>query len=188
MSQPGMTEFTPRTKAAVIDPVPMPPDPPFAVDERETLIAFLDYYRAVLARKAAGLTREQLAVTLPPSDISIGGLLKHMALVETNWFVRNWRGLDEGEPWASADWDADPDWDFHSAAEDEPEQLLALYIGAIERSRTEIEGCDDLAATAESRGRVISLRWMLVHMIEEYARHAGHADLLRQSIDGAVGD
>ena len=172
----------------MIDPEALPPDPPFAVGERETLVTFLDYYRAVLIRKAAGLSRQQLAVTLPPSDMSIGGLVKHMALVENNWFVRNWSGADPGEPWTSVDWDADPDWDFHSAADDEPEQLLALYTAALDRSRRAIEGCDDLSATAESRGRVISLRWMLVHMIEEYARHCGHADLLRQSIDGATGD
>jgi Protein of unknown function (DUF664) len=172
----------------VIAEIPLPPDPPFAVGERETLVTFLDYYRAVLLRKAVGLSREQLAATLPPSDMTIGGLVKHMALVENNWFVRNWKGADPGEPWTSVDWDADPDWDFHSAADDQPEQLLALYTDAIERSRGAIEGCLDLSATAESRGRVISLRWMLVHMIEEYARHCGHADLLRQSIDGATGD
>ena len=120
--------------------------------------------------------------------MTIGGLVKHMALVENNWFVRNWSGADPGEPWTSVDWDADPDWDFHSAADDQPEQLLELYTDAIERSRGAVEGCLDLSATAESRGRVISLRWMLVHMIEEYARHCGHADLLRQSIDGATGD
>jgi hypothetical protein len=172
----------------VIAEIPLPPDPPFAVGERETLVTFLDYYRAVLHRKAVGLSREQLAATLPPSDMTIGGLVKHMALVENNWFVRNWSGADPGEPWTSVDWDADPDWDFHSAADDQPEQLLALYTDAIERSRAAIEGCPDLSTTAESRGRVISLRWMLVHMIEEYARHCGHADLLRQSIDGATGD
>ena len=166
----------------------MPPDPPFAVDERETLVAFLDFYRAVLLRKAAGLTRAQLAVSIPPSDMTIGGLVKHMALVENSWFVCNWQGADRGEPWTSVDWDTDPDWDFHSAADDEPEQLLALYTTAIERSRAAIADSHDLSATAESRGRVISLRWILVHMIEEYARHCGHADLLRQSIDGATGD
>ena len=172
----------------MIGSVPLPPDPPFAVDERETLVTFLDYYRSVLLRKASGLTQAQLAVAVSPSDMTLGGLVKHMALVENNWFVRNWQGADPGEPWTSVDWDADPDWDFRSAADDEPEQLLALYTAAIERSREAIEGCDDLSATAESRGRVISLRWMLVHMIEEYARHCGHADLVRQSIDGAVGD
>ena len=172
----------------MIASVPLPPDPPFAVDERQTLVTFLDYYRSVLLRKASGLTQAQLAMAVPPSDMTLGGLVKHMALVENNWFVRNWQGADPGEPWTSVDWDADPDWDFHSAADDEPEQLLALYTIAIERSREAIAGSDDLSATAESRGRVISLRWMLVHMIEEYARHCGHADLLRQSIDGSVGD
>ena len=171
----------------MIASVPLPPDPPFAVDERETLVTFLDYYRSVLLRKASGLTQAQLAVAVPPSDMTLGGLVKHMALVENSWFVRNWQGADPGEPWTSVDWDADPDWDFHSAADDEPEQLLALYTAAIERSRQAIEACDDLSATAESRGRVISLRWMLVHMIEEYARHNGHADLMRELIDGAVG-
>jgi len=172
----------------VIGPFPLPSEPAFADDERATLLAFLDYYRVVLLRKAVGLTRAQLAATLPPSDMTLGGLIKHMALVENNWFVRNWQKADPGEPWSSVDWDSDPDWDFHSAADDEPEQLLALYTSSIERSREAIDGCNDLAATEESRGRVISLRWMLVHMIEEYARHCGHADLLRQSIDGAVGD
>jgi hypothetical protein len=172
----------------VIGPVAMPEDPPFAVGERETLVSFLDFYRSVLLRKAAGLTRTELAATLPPSDMTLGGLVKHMALVEINWFVRNWQHADPGEPWASVDWNADPDWDFHSAVDDEPDHLLELYMHAIARGRQAIEGCDDLSATAESRGRVISLRWMLVHMIEEYARHCGHADLLRQAVDGSVGD
>jgi hypothetical protein len=186
--QSGHDTVHTQDRDAVIRPVPLPSEPAFAVDERATLVGFLDYYRVVLLRKAAGLTRAQLAVTLPPSDMTLGGLIKHMALVENNWFVRNWQRADPGEPWSSVDWDSDPDWDFHSAADDEPEQLLALYTSSIERSREAIDGCNDLAATEESRGRVISLRWMLVHMIEEYARHCGHADLLRQSIDGAVGD
>ena len=78
-------------------------------------------------------------------------MVKHMALVENSWFVCNWQGADRGEPWTSVDWDADPDWDFHSAADDEPEQLLALYTTAIERSRAAIAGSHDLSATAESR-------------------------------------
>jgi hypothetical protein len=172
----------------MIPEIPAPEDPPFAVDERQTLVSFLDYHRAVLLRKAAGLTRPQLAIALPPSDMTIGGLLKHMALVEENWFVCNWQGSEHNEPWRSVDWDADPDWDFHSAGDDEPEQLLELYTTSIEGARAAIVDSHDLSATAESRGRVISLRWMLVHMIEEYARHCGHADLIRQHIDGRTGD
>ncbi len=81
-----------------------------------------------------------------------------------------------------------PDWDFESAADDEPEQLLALFDAAVERSRLAIESSVDLDATVESRDRTISLRWILVHMIEEYARHCGHADLIRESIDGSTDD
>ncbi len=172
----------------MIRAIPVPADPSFAVDERQTLIEFLDFYRAVLIRKAVGLTREQLATSLPPSDLTLGGLVKHMALVENSWFVHNWRGEQPGEPWAGVDWGADPDWDFHSAADDEPEELLALYESSLEESRRAIADSHDLAATAESRGRVISLRWILVHMIEEYARHCGHADLIREAIDGSTGD
>jgi hypothetical protein len=177
-----------QEKNSVIAAIPLPPDPPFAVDERETLVSFLDFYRAVLLRKAAGLTRTQLAATVPPTDLTLGGLVKHMALVEKNWFVRNWRGEDPGEPWSRVDWDADPDWDFHSAKDDQPGELLALYTDAVDRSRAAIADSHDLSATVESRDRVISLRWILVHMIEEYARHCGHADLIREAIDGQTGD
>ncbi len=183
-----MTEFTSRADNDVIGSIELAPDPPYAVDERQTLVTFLDYYRSVFLRKMAGLTAEQLALSLPPSALTLGGLLKHMALVEDNWFSSNWKGAPEIEPWASVDWDADPDWDFHSAGGDRPGELLALYDDAVARSRAAIADSYDLSATAESRGRVISLRWILVHMIEEYARHCGHADLLRQAIDGAVGD
>jgi hypothetical protein len=172
----------------MISEISLPSDPSYAVDERQTLIEFLDYYRAVLIRKAVGLTKHQLATSVPPSELTLGGLVKHMALVEVSWFVQNWGGRPAGEPWDSVDWDADRDWDFHSAADDEPEQLLALYQASIDASRLAIADSFDLSATAESRGRVISLRWILVHMIEEYARHCGHADLIREAVDGATGD
>ena len=172
----------------MIGPIELAPEPPFAVDERDTLVTFLDYYRSVFLRKMTGLTAEQLMATLPPGTLTLGGLLKHMALVEDSWFSSNWEGSPEVEPWASADWEADRDWDFHSASDDQPAELLALFTDAVERSRAAIADSHDLSATAESRGRVISLRWILVHMIEEYARHCGHADLIRESIDGQTGD
>jgi uncharacterized damage-inducible protein DinB len=183
-----MTEFTSRPETGVIGPFDLEPDPPYAVGERDTLVTFLDYYRSVLLRKAAGLTAEQLSAALPPGTLTLGGLLKHMALVEDNWFSHNWQGVQHGEPWTSVDWDADPDWDFHSAKDDQPGELLALYTDAVDRSRAAIADSHDLSATVESRGRVISLRWILVHMIEEYARHCGHADLIREAIDGQTGD
>ena len=127
-------------------------------------------------------------MSVPPSNLTLGGLVKHMALVEHSWFAHNWLGEPPAEPWASVDWDADPDWEFDTAGDDEPGQLLAWFEASIDASRRAIADSHDLSATAESRGRVISLRWILVHMIEEYARHCGHADLIRQAIDGATGD
>ena len=172
----------------MIDPIELAPEPPFAGGERDTLVAYLDYYRSVLARKAVGLTAEQLNANVSPSTLTLGGLLKHMALVENHWFVCVWRGEEEGEPWSGVDWEATPDWDFESAADDQPEQLLALFDAAVDRSRSAIDGSTDLDATVPSRDRLISLRWILVHMVEEYARHSGHADLIRESIDCATDD
>ena len=119
---------------------------------------------------------------MPPSTLTLGGLLKHMALVENHWFVCVWLGERGGRAVVDRRLAGDPDWDFDSAADDEPEQLLALFDGAVERSRSAIEGSVDLSTPPPiTRDRAISLRWMLVHMIEEYARHCGHADLLRDS-------
>jgi uncharacterized damage-inducible protein DinB len=174
--------------AAIEPPVDLAAEPRYVGDERTTLTEFLDYYRSVLLRKAAGLTPRQLATSFGASTLTIGGLLKHMALVEQSWFGECWLGEPAIEPWVSVDWTATPDWDFESAAHDTPQQLSTLFTAAVERSRAAIEGCNDLDATVESRQRTISLRWILVHMIEEYARHCGHADLLRESIDGSTGD
>jgi hypothetical protein len=168
--------------------VPSPWEPPFAGTEVEHLLGALGRLRTTFRWKAGHLDAAGLSTRIPSSDLTLGGLLKHLALVEDFTFTWKMRGAAPGPPWQEVDWDADPDWDFHSAVDDEPDHLLELYTRAIARSREAIEGCDDLSATAESRGRVISLRWMLVHMIEEYARHCGHADLLRQAVDGAVGD
>jgi uncharacterized damage-inducible protein DinB len=166
-------------------------EPDRSGDDLTLLTQFLDYQRAVMVRKAEGLTAEQLAMRLGPSEMTLGGLLKHMALVEDSWFERRLLGRDEPEPWASVDWDADPDWEFHTAADDEPAELLRLYRVACERSRAAVEEVRDLDVMSKvpnRRGERYSLRWILIHMIEETARHAGHADLLRESIDGAVGD
>ncbi len=152
------------------------------------MLEFLDYYRAVLLRKCAGLTRAQLATRVGASSLTLAGLLKHMALVEQHWFHECWRGAAETEPWAGVDWEAQPDWDFETATDDTPQYLADLYLEALARSRAAIDGCDDLAATVDRRGQPVSLRWILVHMIEEYARHCGHADLLREAVDGVTAD
>lgn len=168
-------------------------DPDLRSTERETLEQFLDYYRAVLWRKAEGLDADQLAARLGPSSLTIGGLVKHMAGVEDNWFVVVWQGAEASEPWASADWDADPDWELNSAGENTLDELRDLYETAIARSRTTLSTVTDLDEVSSWPSRHdgeghFSMRWILVHMIEEYARHCGHADLIRESIDGATGD
>jgi uncharacterized damage-inducible protein DinB len=167
---------------------PPPHDPDGTASERQTLIEFLDYYRAVLLRKAAGLDRAQLATRLGASSLTIGGLVKHMAFVEHGWFRECWLGEGLIEPWSAVDWEATPDWDHESAADDSPADLADLLLASIERSRAAIADEPDLAATVRYREQSWSLRWILVHMIEEYARHCGHADLLRETIDGRTGD
>ena len=165
-------------------------EPDLVGDERTTLEQFLDFYRQVLLRKADGLSSEELARSVPPSPLTIGGLLKHMAVVETNWFVRRFEDGDYPEPWVSAPWDKDLDWDFTSAADDSPQYLIELFQESVAVSRAiagRAESLDQLAVRTR-RGEPFSLRWILVHLIEEYARHVGHADLIRESIDGATGD
>jgi uncharacterized damage-inducible protein DinB len=171
---------------AAIDPATVP-----AGDELTTLRRFLDFYRAVMVRKAQSLTSEQLAARLGPSEMTIGGLIKHLAYAEDIWFDRRLVGHEWGEPWVTVDWDADPDWEFHSAVDDDLDQLIGLYEQACARSRAAVDEIGDLDAMSKvpnRRGEYFSMRWILLHMIEETARHAGHADLIRESIDGTVGD
>ena len=170
------------------------PEPPFAGDEVATLLGFLDYQRATLAWKCRGLDTAGLAATVGVSSMTLGGILKHLAYVETHWFSRWLRGNDCQPPWDTVDWDADPDWEWHSAAEDTPEQLFALWEECVARARTgtaEALADGDLGQLARRTwpdGRAPSLRWIVCHMIEEYARHNGHADLIRESVDGATGE
>jgi uncharacterized damage-inducible protein DinB len=165
--------------------------PPAAADEATTLLAFLDYFRDTLRRQADGLDAEQLATRLPPSTLTLGALLKHLAHVERYWATYVFAGEAMTEPWASADWDADPDWEMTSAADDPPEELRRLFdaevaaADAVYRRVLDEVGLDALAVRVRHR-KHFSLRWILVHLVEEYARHCGHADLIRESIDGAV--
>ncbi|HSS68183.1 MAG TPA: DinB family protein [Nocardioidaceae bacterium] len=170
-------------------------DPPLRASEVDTLLAYLDYHRDTLRQKTDGLSAEQLRATLAPSTMTLGGMVKHLALVETWWFNEVLLGNPQIEPWASVDWDADPDWDWHSADDDSPEQLRAMFDSAAAASDEIIaaaiaEGGLERLSVRESRRSegAFSLRWIIVHMIEEYARHNGHADLLRESIDGVTGE
>ena len=170
-------------------------DPPLAADEATMLQGFLDYHRDTLRWKTDGLTQEQLATTHPPSTMSLGGILKHLALVEDWWFSVSLLGNEYAELWRGVDWDGDPDWEWRTAADDSPETLRALFDEACAASDRCIEraladhGLDTLSVRrSRQEDSPFSLRWILLHMIEEYARHNGHADLIRESIDGETGE
>jgi uncharacterized damage-inducible protein DinB len=166
-------------------------DPPETGTELEQLTSYLDYQRETVLLKAAGLDRAQLAQPHPPSTLTLGGLLNHLALVEGSWFRVRFAGLPDDELWAGHDWDADPDYELRTAADLEPDELRRRYEHACARSREVVAAArdlDQLSVEARGNGARFSLRWMLLHLLEETARHAGHADLLREAIDGTVGE
>jgi uncharacterized damage-inducible protein DinB len=168
--------------------IPMPDrrEPDLTADERPLLTGFLDYYRDTLATKCAGLSAEQLAErAVPPSPLSLLGLVRHMAEVELGWF-RRFNGEDVVHRYSTED---NPDGEFLDAAA-KPEQVDEAYRYWQEEVRhaREVVAAHSLDDTFTRRGATFSLRWILVHMIEEYARHCGHADFLRERIDGDTGD
>ena len=166
-------------------------DPPLAADETSTLLAFLRYHRDTLRMKTEGLDAEQLATTHAPSTMTLGGMLKHLALVEDWWFGCTFFGREASAPFDSVDWEDDADWDWHSAVDDSPEELRALFDRMCAASEEVVAGVEDWSTLSQRQSRTgerFSLRWIVVHMIEEYARHNGHADLLREAIDGATGE
>jgi uncharacterized damage-inducible protein DinB len=159
--------------------------------ERDTLIAFLDYHRELLIDKASGLTDEQLHTAIAPSSLTLGGLVNHMAVVEDSWITDDFAGDAIPEPWASAPWEDDRDWELTSAPDVSTTELFQRYRAAIARSDAILAGVDDLGALSTKLhpdGEAWSMRWILTHLIEETARHCGHADFIRESLDGSVGD
>jgi uncharacterized damage-inducible protein DinB len=170
-------------------------DPPLQADEATTLRAFLDYQRETFRWKCRGLTQEQLAQSLPPTDMTLGGMMKHLAVVESGWFEETFAGKPQMPPFDTVDWDADRDWEWHTAKDDTPEELFALFDEAVRRADAVVDealagpGVEGASAeTSRREGTPFSLRWIILHMIEEYARHNGHADLIRESIDGETGE
>lgn len=174
---------------------PLLSEPPVAGSEVDTLIGSLERQRRTFAWKCGGLDAAGLRARLGPSSVTLGGLLKHLALVEDHYFTSSLAERPMGEPWASADWDADPDWEWTSAADDAPEELMTLWHDAVARSRTVLtealaDGGLDHPVPGKStpEGEHASLRRLLVDLVEEYARHVGQADLIRESVDGLVGE
>jgi hypothetical protein len=169
-------------------------EPPPTGTELETLQGALERQRGYVAWKCGNLDAAGLRATLGPSDMTLGGLLKHLALCEDHMFSVKLYGRDPDPRWAAGDWEADPDWEWHSAAKDSPEQLMSMWQDAVARSRTLVAeavadgGLDRPAGFTWPDGRTPSLRRLMMDMIEEYARHVGHADLIRESVDGLVGE
>jgi hypothetical protein len=181
-----------------IDDVPWQPppwEPPLAGTEVEHLTGALDRLRTTFRWKSGHLDAAGLQVSIGASPLTLGSLLKHMAFVEDYTFRTKMRGESPGEPWESVDWDAvDDDWVFSSAADDTPEELYALYDGAVERSRARLVaaladgGLDQRVHISGPDDVHASLRRLLCDLIEEYGRHTGHADLIREAVDGVVGE
>jgi uncharacterized damage-inducible protein DinB len=165
-------------------------DPPLVNAERASLLAWLDYHRETLAMKCEGLSAAQLCLrSIPPSTMSLIGLVRHMAEVERNWFQRVMSGLgDDVAGPIYYERVANPDGDFDDVDPVTVDADLATWRREIAAADAVIAGLDlDDRRSSADRGE-FDLRWVLTHMIEEYARHNGHADLLRETIDGATGD
>jgi len=167
---------------------------PLRADEVTALRGFLDYHRDTFRWKCAGLSQEQLAQAHPPSTMTLGGMMKHLALNEVGWFGSSLAGLPYPPPFDDVDWDADPDWEWRTAADDSPEDLRALYDDCVRRADAAVDealaagGLDAVSVEESSSDGPFSVRWILLHMIEEYARHNGQADLIRESVDGMTGE
>jgi uncharacterized damage-inducible protein DinB len=161
-------------------------DEPSTGDERAMLNGFLDWYRGTLLVKCQGLTPEQLAEqAVPPSNLSLIGLVRHMTEVEQGWFRRGFSGEDVPRPYTT---EPSSDEDIEEASAATAAADYELFVRELDLCRAAVAG-RGLDETFMSRhNREMSLRWIYIHMIEEYARHCGHADLLRERIDGATGD
>ena len=172
-------------------------EPPIAGTEVEHLVGALDRLRATFRWKADNLDAAGLSTRIGASSLTIGGLLKHLAAAEDYIFTVKMRGEPMGSPWDEMfgdAWRPSSDDTFTSAADDTPEQLYALWDGAVERSRARLGaaladgGLDQPVHIAWPDGRHANLRRLVCDLLEEYGRHTGHADLLREAVDGVVGE
>lgn len=166
---------------------------PEAGDEVSTLVAALERNRRTFAWKCSGVDADGLRATAGTSPLTLAGLMKHLALVEDYYFTYRLRADPMPPPWDRVDFDADPEWEWRTALQDDPDDLRELWRQSVLRSRAALdhalaEGGLDTLVTVGGPDGVRSLRRLLVDLIEEYARHTGHADLLRESVDGETGE
>lgn len=173
----------------------LPNEPPLAGDEAETLVGELERVRRVIAWKCAGLGAAGMRTTLGTSTMTLAGLLRHLTLVECDVFRRRLDGGSLGPPWDDVDWAGDPDWEWRTATAMDPEALRAAWRATVAASRARLAralgegGLDQpCRGVVTAGGESPTLRRALIDLIEEYARHAGHADLLREAVDGLVGE
>jgi hypothetical protein len=171
-----------------------PWEPPLAGSEAEHLLGALDRLRATFRWKADDLDAHGLQTRIATSTLTLGGLLKHLAAVEDYYFTTRLWGEPMAPDWDDNGWDGSDTWEFDSAADDSPDQLYALWDGAVERSRVQLDkaladgGLDRPIHASDGDGHHASLRRLVCDLIEEYGRHTGHADLLREAVDGRVGE
>ena len=170
-----------------------PWEPPLAGTETEHLVGALERLRTTFRWKADDLDAAGLRTRVAASALTLGGLLKHLAVVEDQIFTTKLSGVPLGAPWNTAEWDGE-DWPFTSAADDTPDELYTLWEDAVERSGARLAaaladgGLGQLVHVTAPDGRHASLRRLVCDLIEEYGRHTGHADLLREAVDGRVGE
>jgi len=174
-----------------------PWEPPFAGSETEALLGALERQRMTFRWKVDGLDAAGLDQRLSPSSLTLGSLTKHLAAQEDYAFTVKLTGEPMGQPWEGWGWDGSNDWEFESASDDTPDELYALWDAAAERSRQRLAGFLDESVGMDAltdkefgagTGVRSNLRRLVLDMIEEYGRHLGQADLLREAVDGRVGE
>jgi hypothetical protein len=171
-----------------------PWEPPLAGTEAEQLLGALERLRWTFRWKADGLDEPGLQRRVGASSLTLGGLLKHLAAVEDHCTTTKLAGAPMGAPWDDLGWDGSNDWEFSSAALDSAAELYTLYDGAVARARRRLAaaladgGLDQPVHAADDEGNRASLRRLVCDLVEEYGRHTGHADLLREAVDGRVGE
>lgn len=162
--------------------------------EATAVLAVLERNRRVFGWKTADLDQPALGATTAATTMTLGGLIKHVAFVKADWLAVKLAGELYGPPWDTVDFDADPEWEWRTGADDAPADLYATWRAAVQRSRDVVQrvlderGIDGQSSLTWPDGRTPTVRDMLLDMIEEYARHTGHADLLREAVDGRVGE